>query len=51
MDFNLITSLEENKGGIRWLDYDSIHFHELIQDMHLVYLNTNNNIWTRNNRQ
>jgi exonuclease III len=48
-DFNLITSLEEKKGGLRRLDLKHLAFKEFIQDHQLIDLETNNGIYTWNN--
>lgn len=48
-DFNLTESLYEKRGGIRKLDVDSTLFQELMTDLHLVHLATNNGTFTWNN--
>jgi len=49
--FNLIASLLENKGGVRILDQDTKLFQKIIQDLNLVVLETNNGIYTWNNKR
>ena len=49
--FNPITSLEENKGGLRRLDFEHLAFKDFIQDRKLVDLETSNGIYTWNNSQ
>jgi exonuclease III len=50
-DFNIIRSLEEKKGGSRRLDRDSSDFNSLIDDLHLIDLDTNNGLHTWTNRR
>jgi exonuclease III len=50
-DFNIIRSLEEKKGGSRRLDQDSYDFNSLIDDIHLIDLEVNNDIHTWTNRR
>ena len=50
-DFNIIHSLEEKKGGSRRLDQDSNDFNSLIDDLHLIDMETNNGIHTWTNRR
>lgn len=45
-DFNIILSLEENKGGSRKLNRDSEGFQNIIDDMKLVDLETTNGMYT-----
>jgi hypothetical protein len=41
-DFNLITSLNEKRGGIRHLDQDHLMFKDFIQNNQLIDLETSN---------
>jgi hypothetical protein len=50
-DFNIIRSLEEKRGGSRRLDRDSGDFNTLIDDLHLIDLDTNNGLHTWTNRR
>jgi len=50
-DFNIISSLLENKGGVNRLDQDSDHFKETLNDLHFAYWETNNGIFTWNNHR
>jgi len=47
-DFNIITSLEENKGGLRRLEHEHMDFKDFIQGHQLINLETSNDIynWT-----
>jgi hypothetical protein len=45
-DFNIIRSLEEKRGGLRHLDRDSSDFNSLIDNIHLIDLDTNNGLHT-----
>lgn len=47
----MITSLKEKKGGLCRLEIDSLAFCQLIQDLMLVDLETNNGIYTWNNKR
>jgi len=49
-DFNIILSLEEKRGGIRRLYGDSEGFQKFIEDIHLIDIQTRNNIVTWSNR-
>jgi exonuclease III len=48
---NILTSLTEKKGGIRRLDRDSFALQALIRDLKLADLQTNNGVYTWNNRR
>jgi hypothetical protein len=48
-DFNLITSLEEKRGGMRHLDGKHLAFKDFILDQNLTDLETNNDTLTWNN--
>jgi exonuclease III len=50
-DFNIIRSLDEKRGGSRCLDRDSGDFNTLIDDLHLIDLDTNNGLHTWTNRR
>ena len=50
-DFNMITSLEENKGGTRALCNDAQAFNAFIQDLSLVDIKPSNGMFTWTNRQ
>jgi exonuclease III len=50
-DFNIIRSLEEKRGGSRRLDRDFGDFNTLIDDLHLIDLDTNNGLHTWTNRR
>ena len=50
-DFNMITSLKDKKGGIRRLETYSLAFCQLIHDLKVVDLETNNGIYTWNNKR
>jgi hypothetical protein len=50
-DFNIIRSLEEKRGGSRHLDRDSSDFNSLIENLHLIDLDTNNGLHTWTNRR
>lgn len=50
-DFNMITSLEEKKVGIRHHEVDMEMFRDLITMLHLVDMPSNNGIHTLNNRR
>ena len=50
-DFNMITSLTEKKGGPRHLEIDNLAFYQIIQDLKPVDLETNNGIYTWNNKR
>jgi mannosylglycoprotein endo-beta-mannosidase len=50
-DFNIIRNLEEKKGGSRRLERDSEIFNSLIDDLHLVDIETSNDIHTWSNRR
>ena len=45
-DFNMITNLEENKGGRGCLDMDSLIFKDFILNNNLMDLQTTNGIYT-----
>jgi exonuclease III len=45
-DFNIIRSLEEKRGGSRRLDRESSDFNSLIDNLHLIDLNTSNGLHT-----
>lgn len=49
-DFNLIRSLEEKKGGIRTISRVSASFNEVIEDLHLVDIQTPNGFYTWQNK-
>jgi len=49
-DFNLIRSLDEKKGGIISLSSVSIYFNEVIEDLHLVDIQTPNGFYTWKNK-
>ena len=50
-DFNIITSLAENKGGTRRLDQDEYNFSKFIDTMEMVDLKTKNGQFTWNNKR
>ena len=50
-DFNMITSLEEKKGGNRKLDEESKYFIDLIDDLSLVDIETTNGNHTWTNKR
>jgi exonuclease III len=50
-DFNIIRGLEEKKGGSRRLERDSEVFNNLIDDLHLIDLDTSNGTYTWTNRR
>ena len=50
-EFNLIRNLEEKKGGIRQLNPINDSFNEVIDNLKLVYLRTNNDTFTWNNKR
>jgi exonuclease III len=50
-DFNIIRSLEEKKGGSRRLDRETNEFNSLIENLHLIDLETINGIHTWTNRR
>ena len=47
----MITSLQEKKGGISHLETNNLAFCQLIEDLKLVDLDTNNGIYTWNNKR
>ena len=47
----MITLLREKNGGLYHLEGDNLAFCQLIQDLNLVDLDTNNGIYTCNNRR
>ena len=49
-DFNMITSLEEKKSEMRYLEADILAFNQLIQYLKLIDLENTNRIFTWNNR-
>ncbi len=51
VDFNMIRSLLEKKGGTKILGRDSITVHNFINNMKLVDTNTNNGLFTWNNKR
>lgn len=50
-DFNLITNLQEKKGGTRKMDAHSIRFNSIIHTLKLVDVRTDNGIYTWNNKR
>jgi exonuclease III len=50
-DFNIIRSLEEKRGGSRRLDRESDDFNNLIDNLHLIDLDTSNGLHTWTNRR
>lgn len=50
-NFNMTKSIMEKKGGTRTLGRDSIAFHNFITNMKLVDMETNNEIFTWNNKR
>lgn len=50
-DFNLITSLEEKKGGMRREELEIEKFSDIQEELHLVDIPTINGKYTWNNRQ
>ena len=50
-DFNLIRSLDEKKGGIRQLNPINDTFNEVINNLNLVDVRTNNDTFTWNNKR
>jgi len=50
-DFNIICSLAERRGGSRRLDKDSSDSNALIDELHLIDLDTNNGLHTWTNRR
>ena len=50
-DFNIISSLNEKKGGIRRLDRDSASLQTLIWELKLADIQTTNGLFTWNNRR
>ena len=50
-DFNIIRSLEEEKGGIRTLSRVSTTFNKVIEDVHLVDVQTPNGFYTWQNKR
>jgi exonuclease III len=49
-DFNMITGLEEKKGGTRMLGNDREHFNQIIGLLNLIDVETNNRPFTWSNR-
>ena len=49
--FNLIRNLDEKKGGIRHLNPISEYFNEVIDNLELIDVRTNNGIFTWNNKR
>jgi hypothetical protein len=49
-DFNIITGLEEKKGGTRTLGKDSEHFNSFISLRNLIDVSTDNGLYTWTNR-
>ena len=47
----MITSLKQKKGVMRHLEIDSLAFCQLIQDLKLVDIDTNDGIYTWNNKR
>ena len=50
-DFNLIRSLDEKKGGIRSLSNISTSFNKVIEDLHLVDVQTPNGLFIWQNKR
>lgn len=50
-DFNLIRSLEENKGGVRSLSNINASFNKLIEELHRVNVRTTNGLFTWQNKR
>ena len=50
-DFNLITNLQEKKGGTRKLDPTAERFSNLIHQLKLVDIRTTNGLFTWNNKR
>lgn len=50
-DFNMITTLEEKKGGLRRLDKDAEAFNTFIATSKLIDVPTVNGLYTWNNKQ
>jgi len=50
-DFNMITKLEEKRGGMTKLDNDNIHLKNLIQNIWIIDMPLNNGIYTWNNKR
>jgi exonuclease III len=50
-DFNMITSLEEKKGGRRHLEQEGEAFSDVIEQLHMVDMKTSNGVFTWNNRR
>ena len=50
-DFNMITNIQENKGGRMHLDLDSNGFKKFIHGNHLIDLQTSNGIFTWNKKR
>jgi len=48
--FNIILTLEEKWGGTRILNKDSSNLQSLIEDRHLIYIETNNETFTWSNK-
>jgi hypothetical protein len=50
-DFNIILMLEEKTGGTKHLEQDSGKFQSLIDQLHLVDIETRNGMFTWSNRR
>lgn len=50
-DFNMITSLEEKKGGVRTLNRDAEAFNSFIRAVNLVDMLPKNGLYTWNNKR
>jgi hypothetical protein len=50
-DFNMITSLAENKGGIRILDAQNETFKSIIENLILIGIPSSSGLFTWNNRR
>jgi hypothetical protein len=49
-DFNIILTLEEKRGGTRRLDQDSGKLRDIIEDLHLIDIETQNGTFTWSNK-
>jgi exonuclease III len=49
-DFNIILTLEEKRGGSKWLDQDSGKFRDLIDHLKLIDIETRNGSFTWSNK-